>query len=899
MKNKPLKLKLKLKLLLIFSFPLLAFFYLSYFFIQSTYKELDTIRYFKFSTTITSSLNDLLHELQIERGLSSGYLAGEGNILLKEKLRAQHTKTDEAIENLYEIVGLQQDTQISKKNASDFNAKPIIKKILSDLANTKNIRERVLKSQISFDDEILFYNNINRKLITAIKVFNTTLRGIEDDAISIVMLQQLKEYAGQERAYTYNQLLSNSYDDEKLLKTRILLDKQNDMTNKFFENASSTSSKIFVQNYNDKIMHFLEAYREGTLAKTMGIADADIYFMASTQYINLLSDISKEMLYNYTKKTNTIYKDSLFYLYITAIACILSFIAIFILAYLLIKLVKKEEKNTEELRIASYAFESHEAMTITNLDGTIIKVNSAFTDITGYSAAEIIGKNPRLLKSKHHNDDFFKIMWEKLLHDGRWQGEIYNKRKNGEIYPEMLSITAIKDEDNITTHYIGQFFDISEIKEAKDLAQYQANHDFLTSLLNRRSLISRLNEEFKKAKRHHLVHAFLFIDLDGFKSINDNYGHDAGDKLIKETANRIKTITRQEDIIARISGDEFGVILVNIGQTEAQAAKAVQQVCRKILDTISQEYLINENKIHMTLSIGIKIFPDTENNIEDIMIHADKAMYKAKKMGRNKFVFFNTEIENELKEFTLLEKEIKESIQNKDFIFYYQPKVDAQRASIVGAELLVRWMHPRRGLLFPDSFIDVSEEIGVTHHFSTLAIENACKFINSNKEIFTGSLAINISSHELLHPKFETKITSIISKYNTDPSRIELEITESMVIDKFDLVIKKIKYLQEFGVKFSIDDFGTGYSSITYLQKLPVNTLKIDREFLNISEKSNKELVKMMVNIAKTFKMHIVAEGIETKEHLEFIKKIGIESYQGFFFSKAVDEQRFKKLLLN
>ncbi len=895
MKNKPLK----FKFFLIFIFPLLAFLYLSYFFIQSTYKELNNISYFKLSTTITSSLNNLLHELQIERALSSGYIVRENKLLYKEGLIAQHEKTDKASKELFKIIGLQEDKITLDQDIINFKAKTVIIKILDDLKGLSNIRNKVLSSEISFKDEIIYYNKINKKLILSIKTFNTTLRDIEDDAIAIVTLQELKEFSGQERAYIYNQLLSKEIESVALLQLKQLQDKQDEMISHFFLNASKQSSKIYNDNYDSRVKHQLEVCKKGVLNNTMDFNDADECFKISTNYINIFSDISKKILNNYNKKTTSIYESSLQYLYITAIICALSFIAIIILAYLLVRLVKKEEKNTEELRIASYAFESHEAMTITDTNGVIIKVNSAFTDITGYTASEVIGQNPRVLKSQKHNDEFFKTMWDKLLQEGRWQGEIYNKRKNGEIYPEMLSITAIKDENDTTTHYIGQFLDISEIKKAKEIAQYQASHDFLTSLLNRRSLILRLNEEFIKAKRHHLVHAFLFIDLDNFKSINDNYGHNVGDKLIKETANRIKTITRQEDIISRISGDEFGIILVNIGENEAEAAKAVQQVCRKILDSISQEYQIDEHKINMTLSIGIKIFPDTEKNIEDIMIHADKAMYKAKKMGRNKFVFFNTEIENELKEFTLLEKEIKESIQNKNFIFHYQPKVDVQNGSIVGAELLVRWIHPVKGLLFPDSFIDVSEEIGVTHHFSTLALENGCKFINNNKDTFTGTLAINISSHELLHPKFESKITSIISKHNTDPTRIELEITESMVIDKFDLVVKKITYLQEFGVQFSIDDFGTGYSSITYLQKLPVNTLKIDREFLNISEQSNKELVKMMVNIAKTFKMHIVAEGVETKEHLEFIKKIGIESYQGFFYSKGVDEQSFKKLLLN
>ena len=411
--------------------------------------------------------------------------------------------------------------------------------------------------------------------------------------------------------------------------------------------------------------------------------------------------------------------------------------------------------------------------------------------------------------------------------------------------------------------------------------------------------MTRLNQEYTKAKRHDFLHAFLFIDLDNFKRINDSFGHNIGDLLIREVASRLNSILREEDLCARISGDEFAILIPNIDKSAHHAAQILKKISTKILNKIEQPFLIQNQELHISSSVGIKLFPDEEKDAEDVVIHADTAMYQAKKQGKNQFVFFDKEIEESLKQLSLLEEEINNGLKNNEFKLYYQAKIDVKSNTICGAELLSRWEHPTRGLLYPDSFIETAKEIGVIAKFTTLALQTACQFLKEYGAQFKGSLALNITAKELLHPNFSKELIETVEKYNIDPSKLELEITEDDIIKDFNSAVLKIQHLQEFGIKFSIDDFGTGYSSITYLKKLPADTLKIDRSFLYTLDESSKALVKMIINMAKVFHMKVVAEGIETQEHLDFIKENNVESYQGYFFSKAIEKKEFLKLLQN
>jgi len=564
-----------------------------------------------------------------------------------------------------------------------------------------------------------------------------------------------------------------------------------------------------------------------------------------------------------------------------------------------IKIRNNEKKMLEELHIASYAFESQEAMTITDANANIIKVNKAFEEITGYKESEVIGKNPNILRSEKQSPDFYAKMWNELKKYGKWKGEIYNKRKNGEIYPEMLSITAIKNNHGEITHYLAQFLDISDIKNLQKDAEFRAEHDPLTSLTNRAKLKQETQKAFTYGKTNHIQHAFFFLDIDNFKYINDFYGHATGDEILKEIANRLQLCAKEDDVVSRLGGDEFAILSLNIGNEELQSIQQATHIAKIIQKNMKDPIMVDGHPFEVTFSIGIKIFPSHENGYEEVISHADIAMYKAKKAGKNKFAFFDTELDIELKQFSLLEKEIKKAITNKEFIVYYQPKVDVNTNKMIGMEALVRWSHPTKGLLSPDKFLQVVNDTKNMYLLETLLIEQILRQISIWKEkngSFDYTVAINITPESFQNDNFIPFIKNSIRKYNVNASNLELELVENTFMSDMQQAISKIKILKSFGIKFAVDDFGTGYSSLTYLQKLPIDSIKIDKSFImDIENQSNREIVKMIVNFAKLFKLKVVAEGVENMKTLNFLKEFGCDYYQGYFFSRAVDAEEIQK----
>jgi len=555
----------------------------------------------------------------------------------------------------------------------------------------------------------------------------------------------------------------------------------------------------------------------------------------------------------------------------------------------------------EDLRIASYAFDAQEAMTITDIHANIIKVNQAFTDITGYSAEEVIGKNPRVLQSSQHDKLFYQQMWENLNKNGKWKGEIYNQRKNGEVYPEILSITAIKDESDTVTHYIAQFLDISHIKNAQKEAEYKAQHDVLTGIANRAKLLEETEHAFNRGRRSNTQHAFMFLDIDNFKQVNDFYGHTVGDKLLIEIALRLNEFIRKGDIVARLGGDEFAIIVLDLDSNEHIAVKQISLLAEKIQQRIAEPIIIDSQSFDITFSIGIKLFPDHEKNSQDVISHADIAMYQAKKLGRNQFAFFDHELDIESKRFIMIEKDLKQAIEEQQFELHYQPKIDLLTNKILGVEALIRWNHPTKGILYPDSFLDVANDTRLIHNIGNFVIDEACKQLslwNQEYKEKNYTISINISAHQFQKHGFIDYIKESLAKYNTDASLLELEILEDTLIKNMNDAIEKIKLLKALGIRLSIDDFGTGYSSMTYLQKFPIDNIKIDRSFImELNSKSNQEIVKMIINFAKIFNLHVVAEGVENEFALKFLRENHCDYYQGYYFSRPIPLKEITQLL--
>jgi len=566
--------------------------------------------------------------------------------------------------------------------------------------------------------------------------------------------------------------------------------------------------------------------------------------------------------------------------------------------------IQKQEKQSEleeELRIASYAFDSQEAMTITDARSNIIKVNQAFTEITGYQEHEVIGKNPSILKSARHDASFYQNMWHSLNETGKWKGEIFNQRKNGEIYPELLSITTIQNAQEQTTHYIAQFLDISHIKDAQKEAEYKAEHDALTGIFNRSKLLKETEVAFIQRKHAYCQNAFIFLDIDNFKQINDFYGHAAGDQILIEIARRLKNSMQSDAVIARFGGDEFAILIFDLDADEEIAGQKMIQIAKKIQTIMHEPIMIEKQSFMITFSMGINLFPDHEKTVQEVITHADIAMYQAKKSGRNQFAFFDQELNLKSKQFIIMEKEISLALKEKQFVLYYQPKVDLQTSKIIGVEALLRWNHPKRGLLFPDSFLPIAYETKQIDDIEIFVMNEACRQLGSwmsEKQELCCPISINITPRQFQKKEFVSSLKECIDRYQIDASFLELELLEDTLMEDIDHTIEKIKELKALGIKFAIDDFGTGYSSMTYLQKLPVDTIKIDKSFvMDTTNISHQEIIKMVINFAKIFNLKVVAEGVENKASLEFLKKHQCDMYQGYYFSRAVSAVQISTLL--
>ena len=560
-----------------------------------------------------------------------------------------------------------------------------------------------------------------------------------------------------------------------------------------------------------------------------------------------------------------------------------------------------ERKQMEEmLRISAIAFESQSAMIVTDLNSVILRVNRAFTKLTGYSAQEAIGQTPQMLSSGRHDKKFFRAMWRTLKKTGYWQGEIWNRRKNSMIVAEWLTIAAVTAPDGSITHYVGTFSDITENKDAVAEIHRLAYYDPLTHLPNRRLLQDRLGQELAAATRNELYGAILFLDLDNFKTLNDTRGHDAGDQLLVEVARRLPAAVREGDIVGRLGGDEFVVLLADLSPEAEVAAILTKQVGEKLLDALACPYNFDGYEFHCTASIGIRLYREHET-VEDLLRHADLAMYQAKTAGRNTLSFFDPSMQAMVTARADMEKDLRRALEQHQFKLYFQSQV-YRNCQIVGAEVLLRWQHPERGLVSPLEFIPLAEKTSLILPIGQWVLETACaqlKIWEGNPHTQQLQLAVNVSARQFRHPDFVAQIQQALSSNAINPELLKLELTESLVLDNINDTIVKMHALREIGVRFSLDDFGTGYSSFSYLTQLPLDQLKIDRSFVhNIGVKSTDAIiVQTIIGMAYNLGIEVIAEGVETEAQRAFLVRHGCPAFQGHLFSKPVPINEFVRLV--
>jgi len=524
--------------------------------------------------------------------------------------------------------------------------------------------------------------------------------------------------------------------------------------------------------------------------------------------------------------------------------------------------------------------------------------NAGFTKITGYTEEEVIGKTPGIISSGRHDKNFYYAMWEKINKYGFWQGEIWNRRKNGEVYPELLTITEIRDDEtNEICNYAAIFSDISQLKSDEEEIKRLAFYDPLTELPNRRLLNDRLAQELAITGRSGKNGALLFIDLDHFKNINETLGHSAGDRVLVEVAYRLKLRVRDCDTVARISSDEFVVILTELNEQIELACNEARYIAEKLQQTICQVYSVMNHKLYISSSIGIAMFSENSDiPPDDLLKQAGTAMYRAKESGRNMLQFFQDSMQEAAMERMLIEKELRQALDENQLSLYYQPQVD-YHGTLMGAEALIRWNHPKKGFIPPDKFIPIAEECGLIQAVGAWVLEQS--FIHLRQwdrlQVHLPHLAINISPRQFYHDDFMGILGRLVKQYQISPSRIMLEFTEGLLMNDVDVAIDKIKQLKKLGYTFSIDDFGTGYSSLSYLKHLPVDQLKIDKSFVEDITKNEDDAVFVgtIIAIARHMNLGVVAEGVESKMELEFLKQNGCLCYQGYYFSKPLPEGQF------
>lgn len=569
--------------------------------------------------------------------------------------------------------------------------------------------------------------------------------------------------------------------------------------------------------------------------------------------------------------------------------------------------LEKEKRALEliiannELSIAATAFQSQGGILVTDSDRIILRVNHAFTTITSYTEQELLGKNSDFLKSGLDDIAFHQDIWKVVNQTGAWAGEIWNRRKSGELYPVLMTITAAKNASDIVTNYIVNLTDITLTRAAAEEIKQLAFYDHLTSLPNRRLLVDRIKHALASSTRGGWLGALLFIDLDHFKTLNDILGHDCGDLLLKQVSARLLKSVRECDTVARIGGDEFVVLLEGLNKYAIEAAAETKVIGDKILTSLNEAYQLGAHQHYSTPSIGATLFQNPASGIEELLQQADIAMYQAKKAGRNNMRFFDQQMQDTINARASMESDLNKALEREQFQLYYQIQVDNARQS-VGAEALIRWVHPERGLVSPYDFIPLAEETGLILCIGQWVLESACAQLKAwqvNKMTDHLTISVNISAKQCRQSDFVELVKTCVNKFDINPALLRLELTESILLENVEDIVNTMQALKDLGIHFSLDDFGTGYSSLQYLKQLPLHQLKIDKSFVrNIAiDQSDQAIVRTIIAMANSLELNVIAEGVETEEQLKFLETNHCNHYQGYLFGKPLPIDQFEVYL--
>jgi diguanylate cyclase (GGDEF)-like protein/PAS domain S-box-containing protein len=559
-----------------------------------------------------------------------------------------------------------------------------------------------------------------------------------------------------------------------------------------------------------------------------------------------------------------------------------------------------ERKNAVLLQAEKVFDNSGEAIVVTDARGVVLSTNPAFTQVTGYSAEEARGQTLRLLQSGRQSPEFYRDMWQRLLREGQWQGEIWNRRKSGDIYPEWLTISAVRNEAGETVQYVGSFTDITAPKAAQERIEFLAYHDALTQLPNRVLAMERIGRAIAHGRRHASRMALLLMDLDKFKLVNDTYGHSVGDSLLQAVAERLRQTPCRDDTLCRLSGDEFLIVLYEAGDQQAIADQ-----CEAILRDLAQPFVLAERQLTTSSSIGVAVFPADGDTTETLLRNADTALYEAKKGGRDTYRFFDEQMNLNVVHYVRTKEALERALEHDAFELYYQPQLRLGRAGEsdqpVAAEALIRWHHPERGLIMPGDFIAVAEESGLIVPIGAWALRQACRqaAVWIAADLPLRLVAVNLSAVQFHSGNIYELVLSALDEAGLDPGCLELELTESILLDDVERVLTAVRRLKEHGVRLSIDDFGTGYSSLAYLKRFKVDKLKIDRSFVSniLQSEEDRAIVLAMIQIARSLNLTTVAEGVDHIDLAAALRDMGCDEVQGYLYAEPLRPSELEQWL--
>jgi len=558
--------------------------------------------------------------------------------------------------------------------------------------------------------------------------------------------------------------------------------------------------------------------------------------------------------------------------------------------------ITERKRSEQQLQLSASVFSAaNEGILISDHNANIVDVNAAFTHITGYTRDEVLGKNPRFLKSGHQDEGFYQNMWRDLQEGGSWKGEIWNRNKSGKVYAELLTISAVKNAEGITQHYVALFSDITVQKSHQKQLEHTAYHDALTNLPNRVLLADRLHQAMTQAQRRGLKLALAYLDLDGFKEINDTHGHEAGDHLLIELSNRLKAAVRHGDTVARLGGDEFAIVMIDLKHNSESLP-----LISRLLEAASGPVKMADKQLNVSASIGVSFFPsdsEVETDPDQLLRQADQAMYQAKLSGKNRYHIFDIQQDLHIRGHHEKVQRIRQALEEGEFILYYQPKVNMRTGSVVGAEALIRWHHPEQGVLSPAVFLPVIEDHPLAVEVGKWVIESALRQMASwRADGINLPVSINVGARQLLEGGFQESLARLLEACPDVPaSNLEIEILETSALEDMSNVSSIMHECRNLGVQFSLDDFGTGYSSLTYLKRLPANQIKIDQSFVRdmLNDPDDLAIVKGIIGLATAFQRQVIAEGVETLDHGEQLLQLGCELAQGYAIAKAMPPEAF------